>query len=137
MSHTRLWTAATIIAFVVVIGFVLSVPHTRDIPISSESKDAATDLPPVTLHDVFKKGVHTITGSILAPNACSIVSADAVLAHMASGTQNIQVMLSLSEDAGVCLQLPTATNFSVTITAPAHLPITATVNGTAAVTSML
>lgn len=134
MSHTRPWTAAAIIASVIIVGFLLPVPHTRDI--------AATAPPPVSpitpsviLHDAFKKGVHTITGSVEAPNACAVVTAQASLKSGVAGAESIRVALSLESAAGVCLQVPTRVNFSTTLVAPARLPLFATVNGSPATTT--
>jgi len=135
MKHSRLWVLAAIIAFVIFTGFILSVPHTRDVskPLPSS---VAMDVPTVSLHDSFKKGVHTITGSLQAPNACAAVTAEATLEGAASTTGSILVALSLPRDSGVCLQVPTKINFTATINAPARLPITATVNGAAATTTI-
>jgi len=132
MNHQRLWIAAAIIAFVLIAGFVISVPHTRDVADTSELENKADNIPLVTLHDSFKKGVHTITGSINAPNECTIVTANAIL-----GTDEILIALSVPEDSGVCLQLPARINFSATISAPANLPIKATVNDLTATTTMI
>lgn len=132
MRHMRLWVAATIIALLIIITFALSVPHTRDVEIRSPFPSATTSIPVVTLHDVFKKGIHTITGSIETPNACATVSAEARMTSDASNTESILVAISMHTDANVCLQLPTRTLFQTTIPAPAHLPFTATVNGVAA-----
>lgn len=132
MSHTRLWVAATIIALIIVAGFVLSVPHTRDIAETRALLIEPSIVPLVTLHDTFKKGIHTITGSVEAPNACTQVTAHALLQ-----TGSIQVALSMPVDTNVCLQLPTRINFSATISAPEHIPITAMVNGLVATTTSL
>ena len=136
MKHTRFWIAASIIALVVIIGFALSVPHTRDAQIKKVQNNVAA-VPVVSLHDSFKKGTHTITVSIAAPNACTIVSADASVLGDASSTQKILVNIAMPLDVGVCLQLPTTETFSVSITALAHLPISATVNGAVASTTIL
>lgn len=125
----RLWAAAGIIALVVVVGFALSVPHTRDLENPSAAKSVQQVIPPVVLHDSFKKGVHTITGSVEVPNACTNVTAAASLINDASHTQVIQVALSIPFDSDVCLELPTSVSFSTTLAAPADLPFTATVNG--------
>ncbi|PJA00903.1 hypothetical protein COX76_00775 [Candidatus Kaiserbacteria bacterium CG_4_10_14_0_2_um_filter_50_16] len=135
MNHMRLWISATIIALVIAIGFVLSVPHTRNV---IETKAPASDtgnVPIVTVRDVFKKGVHTITGSVETPNACSTASAAATLQGTASSTESILVEISLSNDTGVCLQLPTRTTFQTEISAPALLPLITTVNGSLAATT--
>ncbi len=135
MKYSRLWLSAGIIAFVLVIGFVLSVPHTRDVGKVAQGENAITSVSEVTLHDSYKKGVHTISGSLMVPNACTSVAAEASLAGDPSAPSGILVALSVPEDAGICLQVPMSTNFTVTIAAPAHLPISATVNGVVATTT--
>ncbi len=137
MNHTRLWIAAAIIAIVLVSGFILSAPHTRDVSNTETLHDTTVSAPSVTLRDVFKKGVHTITGSVNVPNTCATVTAQATLLGDASSTKNILVALATSEDTGVCLQLPSQMDFSTTISAPSYLPITATVNGSIATTTIL
>jgi hypothetical protein len=132
MKHSRLWVAATIIALAVIIGFVFSVPHTRDVVKTPSSEGATTSVPLVSLSDSFKKGVHTITGSIEVSNICTILSAQA-----ASSTEGILVEISMPSDTGVCLQLPTRATFQTTLSAPADLPFTVTVNGSPATTTML
>ena len=134
MNHSRLWAAAAIIAFLIIAGFVFSVPHTREVAQVSPSSAVVT-VPPVALHDVFRKGMHTITGSVEAPNACTTVAVQASLQGNASSTESILVAVSLSSSTGVCLQLPTTLTFSTAIAAPAHLPLSATVNGAAASTT--
>ena len=136
MNHKRFWVAVTIIAVIVIVGFALSVPHTRDAAkIAAQQK--AVQVPVVSLHDSFKKGTHTIAGSIDAPDACTITTASAVVSGDASSTQKILVNISMPADVGVCLQVSTAMTFSVTVSAPAHLPISATVNGLEASTTLL
>ncbi len=137
MNHTRLWLAAGIIAVVIVIGFVLSVPHTtRDVVEKAlPAPEAVT--PVVTLRDVYAKGTHTITGSLQAPNACTSATTSALLEGDASSTERILISLALSSDTGVCLQLPTTLKFSTTLAAPAGLPIVVTVDGVVASTTGL
>lgn len=134
MSHTRLWTSAGIIAVVIVVSFMLSVPHTRDVVHAPSPEATTTNVPIVTLHDVFKKGMHTITGSLITPNACTPVTAVATVVGSVS-TQSILVALTMPEDTGVCLQEPTRTKFSATISAGAGALIQATVNGHVATTT--
>jgi len=137
MNHTRLWIVATIIGGIILLSFALSVPHTRDIIPAPTAAETPAPMPSVALHDVFRKGVHTITGSIDAPNPCATVSADAVPIGGASSTTGILVEVTLPEDSGVCLQISSPLTFSATITAPAGLPLAATVNGVAATTTSL
>lgn len=132
MKRSRLWVSATIIASVILIAFALSVPHTRDIGVKTPAPSEENAPIIVTLHDAFKKGVHTITGSLETPNACASVSASARLTGDASSTQHILVEVSLQTDSGICLQVPTRANFKTTIPAPANLPFTVTVNGSEA-----
>lgn len=135
MKYSRLWVLSAIVAVIILIGFVFSVPHTRDNgTLAIES--VATDIPVVTLRDSFKKGVHTITGSLQAPNACSVVAAEASLSDETSDTSGILVVLSVSEDSDICLQVPTRVSFTTAISAPARVPIVVTVDGTPATTSL-
>ncbi|MCX6786757.1 MAG: hypothetical protein NTU85_03015 [Candidatus Kaiserbacteria bacterium] len=136
MGHKRFWVAASIIGGVVIIGFVLSVPHTRDVGETAVIQNE-TITPPITLRDSFKKGVHMITGALEASNACFSVTADAVILDNASGVKNILIKISMPDNTGVCLQLPTRMNFSTTISAPANLPLRATVNDREASTTVL
>lgn len=135
MSHTRLWAAAAIIASAVAAGFLFSVPRTGDVAPAEELETAGPASPAVSLRDSFKKGVHTITGSVEVPDACTIASAQALLEGDAPEAQRIVVAISLEESEGVCLELPTRVGFSATVAAPAKTPLSATVNGVAATTT--
>ncbi len=132
MSHKRLLVAATIIASIILAGFVLSVPRTSEITPESSTESTTLGVPEVKIRDVYKKGVHTITGSIEAPDACTTVSAEAILVG-----EGILVEISMPEDSGICLERPSTVRFSTTVTAPAKIPITANVNGVAASTTEL
>lgn len=128
MSRTRLTISAVIIAFVILTAFALSVPHTRDIGLNSLMQEATTTAPAVTVQDAFRKGTHTLSGSLMAVNACTTVSAEAAPVTDASST-SILLSLTVEELSGVCLELPTEIEFETTVSAPADLPITVTVNG--------
>lgn len=135
MSQMRLWASAGIIAVVILIVFALSVPHTRDVEVKTLPTVAEANPPVVVLQDSFRKGVHTISGSIETPNACTPVLASAAIVGNASDTQSILIAISTQSDSGVCLQVPTFVNFKTTVSGPANLPITATVNGLTATTT--
>ncbi len=137
MSHKRLLVAATIIACVILAGFALSVPHTRDIVEKTSPQPATTPTPSVALHDAFRRGTHTITGSVEAPTPCTSLSASATTTGTASSTTGILVAVLMPADTGICLQQSTVLDFSATVAAPANLPITATVNGITATTTAL
>ncbi len=134
MTSTRLWLSALIVALVVLVAFMLSVPHASDVGIKPTAPTVASTSA-VTVHDAYRKGIHTISGSVEAPNACALVSATADLTGNASSTQGILVAITLQTDSGICLQLPTSIDFQATLTAPAKLPITVTVNGSPASTT--
>ncbi len=134
MNHMRLWTAATIIAIFIFIGFVLSVPRASDGPSVPLTEEEAS-VPSVTLQDVFRRGTHTITASLFAPNACATLTASSTLQGNASSTESILVAITLATDTGVCLQVPTLMKVSTTVVAPADIPITASVNGVMASTT--
>lgn len=133
----RLRPAAGIIALVILVGFILSIPRARDGDAVPQEDMVATTTPPVTLRDTYKKGVHTISGSLEAPNACVTASAEASPVGGADDASGILVTITLTSGEGVCLQLPTLIKFSATVAAPAKLPFMATVNGVAATTTVL
>lgn len=133
MNQKRFWIAAGIIAVIIIGGFVLSVPHTTELKEAALMAPAAA-VPQVSLHDAYKKGVHTISGSVTAPDACGQLSAAASLGG-ASTSPSISVALSLSDPSGVCLQVPTPMPFKLTVSAPEDVPIEVTVNGQTASTT--
>jgi hypothetical protein len=136
MIHKRLWLSASIIALIILVGFILSVPHTRDLPRPSISPDTEAVVPKVTVRDVYKKGVHTLTGSVEAPNPCTTLSVSASVAT-SSGTEAILLAISLPQDTGVCLQNAVMLPFSTTVTASLNVPVKATVNDVSAVVTEL
>ena len=126
MQRMRLWISAAIIAAAVLLAFTLSVPRTRDLgPVGPSSQSAEASA--VTLHDALRKGVHTISGSVTAPDACTTASAEATL--VGEATTTILVAIKTQRGPGVCLELPTEVPFETTLEAPPNLPIGATVNG--------
>lgn len=133
MNQRRFWIAAGILAAIIIGGFVLSVPHTTELKEAAPTAPAAS-IPEVPLRDAYKKGVHTITGSLTAADACAQLSAAASLSG-ASTSPSILVALSLTDQPGVCLELPTPMPFKVTLAAPANVPIAVTVNGQTASTT--
>ena len=134
MRHTRLWVTTTIIAGIILVWFLLSAPHTRDVivPVAEQS---AISIPSVTVHDSFKKGTHTITGSLVAPTACTSLTATATFDDSASSTNRIQIDIAMPKDTGVCLQQPSTLTFSTSIAAPVNMPMVILVNGAVATTT--
>lgn len=132
MTHTRLWVVATIIASIILAGFALSVPRAKDGTLPPKVAEPIEGVPVVTIRDVLKKGVHTITGSLLAPTACTSIEATASLMN-----DYILVSISMPKDSGVCLEEATTVSFSTTLVTPNTLPIKTTVNGKEASTTEL
>lgn len=137
MMSLRLWISSGIIITIVLIAFALSVPHTRDVAVDSVPLSEADPVPSVIVRDSFKNGVHTISGSVEALNACTSVSASATRTSDAARTDGILVAVVMSSDSEVCLQMPTRIDFKTTVSAPANLPISVTVNGYMASTTSL
>jgi hypothetical protein len=125
-SHTRL--AIGIGIGILAFSFFFSAPRTRDV--IEETAPVVTPVAfTVSAQDVFKKGVHTITGSIEAPNACATVRAEAFY----EGAETIRLAITMTPYEGTCLQLPTRMRFSTSVSAPAKTPLIATVNDAPAV----
>ncbi len=136
MSQKRLWIAAGIIAVLIFVGFVISVPHTTRDTLEKQSAAAPAVPTVVKIKDTYKKGVHTLVGTVTAPNACHTLVANATHQGDASSTEYIALDLTLADpQGGVCLELPTPLTFSTTVTAPSGLPIHAVVNGEVASTT--
>jgi len=114
---------------------MLSVPRAREVA-ENGSETMGALVPPVELRDSFKKGVHTISGSVMAPDACTTVSADASVDET-KGSPHILVTLSLPPDNELCLVVPTKQSFSVSATAPQGVPIEVRINGMPATTTNL
>lgn len=132
---SRLSTAATIIALVVIILFVLSVPHAREVPRALKQNAVPAEAPTVTLRDNYKKGVHTLSGEVTAPDACTRVTAMASIVGDAANPRGIMLALTMPASSGVCLTIRTQSAFSAAISAPASLPISVTLNGVSASTT--
>jgi hypothetical protein len=135
ISRMRLSLSAVIIIFIILIAFAFSVPRTRDADMESLNAVATTTIPLVSVKDSYRKGVHTISGAILAPNACRAVTSSASLAGDATSAQSILVSLTVEGDSDICLELPSEIEFETTIEAAADLPITVTINGVHATTT--
>jgi hypothetical protein len=136
MTHTRLWVLATIIACIILVGFIISVPHTRDIPGEKRVEEVTSTTPSVSIRDVYRKGTHTLTGTVLAPNPCTTLTASAAVSG-ATGSQSIILTISMPKDAGICIQQETSLTFSTTVAADPDLPIIATLNGVPATVNSL
>jgi hypothetical protein len=136
MHNMRLWSAAAVIAVILIVGFALSVPHLSDMGVSHPTA-ATPALPVVYVHDAYKKGAHTLTVKVAAPDACTVItgSANAVAADASSTPDTIAITLDMPADAGVCLQEPATTTLSLSAAAGASAKITASINGTTATTS--
>ncbi|MDP1707247.1 MAG: hypothetical protein Q8L30_01720 [bacterium] len=135
MNHMRLLVSSAIIVVAIVITFIISVPRTSDVEVTSMVLPETEIAPTVILRDSFKRGIHTISGSVEAPNVCALVSASAELIGDAQNEEGILVNISMQTDSEICLQIPANISFETTIEAPNNLPISATVNGSLALIS--
>ena len=137
MNHTRLWIVSALIACLIVASFLVSILRAQraEAPGASVLPIAETAQSAVSIKDTFKKGVHTISGSLVVPDACTTPIVDVVVGGDSSDPQSIIVDLAYPEDTGVCLQMPTSVSFSTNVTAPEGLPILVMVNGTIATTT--
>ena len=134
----RLWVVAVVIVILIAAWFALSVPHTRGVyaPVAMRMLATSTE-PVVMLRDTYHKGVHTLSGTLEAPDACTFTTATATLVGASSSAESIALTILMPLDTGVCLQEAQQTTFSAMLTAPPGLPITTTVNGILASTSAL
>lgn len=135
MNHTRLWVVATIFVVIIVVLFAVFAPRARNVVDDSAPRTTTTG-PSVALHDVYKKGVHTISGLLQVPNPCTPISAEAVLSNN-SGIPSILVDIKSQESYGVCLERKTLAKFTATIVAPPSLPIRVQINSVLASTTPL
>lgn len=134
MHRTHLRAASVIIAFTVLLGFIISVPHTRDLP--APPRVSAPSAPPlVSLNDRYAKGVHTLSGTLTAPDACASVAAQALFEGASSSAPRITLNLTVPPSEDVCLMRAQPAAFSATVAAPKGTPVTVFVNGEAASTT--
>lgn len=134
--NTRLALIALVIVLVLVCGFWLFTPRAPKVPTPAPARAAiaASTTPAVSLTDSYKKGVHTLSGSVMAPDACAQVTATAAFAT-STGSQEIDLELSLPATQGVCLEVPTEAAFKTTVAAPSGLPVVVELNGVIATTT--
>ncbi len=129
-SPVRITYSALIIAFVVLITFVLSVPRSQNEQVQDyESPSLSTTTPKLLITEEHDRGVRTFSGSLDVSNACTVVSAEAELVGNASSTQNIALYVIAPTMEGVCLQIPKTIEFEASIEAPEDLPVEVYVNG--------
>ena len=135
--RTRFRAASVIIACVVLAGFLFMTPHAREV-VRTEAPKPAEPAQVVALRDAYRKGVHSISGTLDVPDACATVSASAETAGTASSTETIIVALVVPTTEGVCLQVPSLAAFAVKVSAPAGARVSSvTVNGRTASTTGL
>lgn len=136
----RVGYAALIIAGAIFVGFVFSIPRTTEVETSQEAppitqEKFSTEIPVVSITDSYRRGVHTIKGSLVLPTPCTTLSAEARADTNASTTESITILLTAPTDSGVCLRLPERRAFSVSVEAPEGIPILVFVNEVAASTT--
>ena len=132
--NVRLTIVAITLALVIFIGFAVSVPRAREVRETELAQESRT-VPAVTLEDTYKKGTHTLSGTVTAPDACTTASASATFTSTTDAV--ILLDISMPPTTGICLTVPTGAEFETTIDAPAETQIRVLVNGAAASTTVL
>lgn len=117
-------------AFVIVVflGTVLFALRTSEAPHTTEPLTASSTPPAVSLKDSYKKGAHTLTGSLTVPTPCHSVTASASFLP-SEVPPTIRVDVDAPADDGLCLTLPTDKTFSLSVSAPQDVPTVVYVNG--------
>ncbi len=128
------------VATILLIGlYALYIPHAN---LNNETAPLAeitpVPAPPVFLKDAYRKGEHTISGSLLAPTACTTLTATANVSPSAASStpETITITLLMPPDTGVCLQQLTKMSFTVSATAAADALFHVLVNGQVASTTI-
>lgn len=111
----RIWIGIGVFSGVLAIAFAFFAFRISEGPAQKAQPETAasqiTDVRKVT--DTYKKGVHAIRGIATVPTACTVITAVSTIVEDPSSTPVIRVDLSAEPDTGLCLQLPTDTEFSV------------------------
>ncbi len=88
----------------------------------------ATTTPAVTLKDSFKKGIHTITGTVTVPTPCTEIDANAAV-DSAQNPPVIQVNITTTASEGICLLRAENEAFTLKVTAPESATVVTSVDG--------
>lgn len=129
MSTRRLRILALIILGALIAGFVILVPRGKVQSPTADAASTTSGIPEVTLVDSFKKGTHTISGSIVVYNACVAVATEALVIEDGANPSGIQISITRAPSEGICLELPTRIPFEKKVKAPRGLALTALVDG--------
>lgn len=133
----RIWIGVGVFLGVLIIAFAFFVFRITEGPVTpTVSEPAVTIISDVrNVADTYKKGVHTVHGTVTVPTACTEIEANASVDSESSSTPVIRVDLSAESDTGTCLMLPTNKTFSVQATLTGSAPIAVYVNGVLATTT--
>lgn len=131
----QFWVALLCVGIVLLAAYSISVERAREVAVPAPK--VAAEAPPVALDsyaDSYRRGTHTVSGSVAVPTPCYVVTA-AATTDASSTPERIRVDISAPPDTGSCLMLPDTKPFSVTATAPADADISLYVNGALATTT--
>jgi hypothetical protein len=112
---------------VLVILFVLFVPHSNEEEELLPINEGPSEVYEVVLNTTYDEGLYDIEGSIVAPTPCTHVSATALVIPGTPDT--VQVNIAMPPDTDICLQVLTEMPFEVSIEARENARIEASVNG--------
>ncbi len=131
MTTRRVAGATIIILLVLILGFTLSVPRIQDVAEESETlrTEESVTVPTLTLERSYRRGTHTLTGTLLVDTYCTMVTTEAVVTPEDVSPSVITLKLATEEVAGVCLMLAEERSFSVSIEAPEDSMVEVFVNG--------
>lgn len=124
-------------ALVIVIGIFVFSGHLSDTPRTSTITTATTTsslIRLVSLTHSYRRGKYTISGKVIVPTPCYVVTAQTTLASSTT-PPTIKLSLSAPRDSGICLQLQATTTFSVTQRANKRVNIDTYLNGVLATTT--
>lgn len=126
---------AVVIAVTLFFGFFLLFGASKDVPAQRSSMaGSASDITLLSVSDSYHKGMHTITGTLMLPTACTPFAAT-TSPEGNGGTNGIRVDIASEVDDGVCLALPATTTFTATAAGAASSTVSVYLNGALATTT--
>ncbi|GEM_PF-1792093 len=129
MRH-GLFIGIALLAFIA-LGIAFSATHLPDAKVISSAPRVATSTPPrsflASFSSRYRRGVYTLSGSIVTPTPCYAVTAETALVPSTTPSQ-IKLSLSALSGTGICLELPATTTFETTQKAPQHSVIAVYLN---------
>lgn len=137
----RFWIGIGIFVAVILIAFALFVLHITGSPraVPAASLPAFSPITSISIDDTYssKTGLHTIKGSATVPTPCTTLTATSSVTTGAdaSSTDTIRIDLAAPRDTDICLDLPNAKSFTLTVKAGKNAEAVVYANGELATTT--